>query len=86
MARPGALRYAHRVRLTLIAAVLGGLAACALQADLTQSAPDPRAVLDAYLIAHGMASEYASREGADPAGEIAKVKAVADPELKRVLA
>jgi multiple sugar transport system substrate-binding protein len=26
------------------------------------------------------------KEGADPAGEIAKVKAVAEPELKRVLA
>jgi multiple sugar transport system substrate-binding protein len=36
--------------------------------------------------AFGDAMNRIVKEGADPAGEIAKVKAVADPELKRVLA
>jgi hypothetical protein len=43
------------------------LAGCALSADPAATAERPMALMDAYLIAHGMAASYAGMPDADPA-------------------
>lgn len=47
-------------------ALLFVLAACAL-IPAAPSSGNPRAIMDAYLIAHGMVRSYAERPEADPA-------------------
>jgi len=60
------------MRACALAAVLC-LAACAEEAEAP--AREPMALVDAYLIAHGMAQTYAESDSADPAvvGELVKL-------------
>lgn len=64
-------------------ALLLVLAACALMPAQLQGG-NPRAIMDAYLIAHGMVESYAERPGADPSvtAQLGRLDAQARAEIR----